>query len=197
MPDATARTTRRRFFEGTLVAGADIALLATLGLSQTSLGAPKTDRFVVLAFDDAVKTHRTFVAPLLKEHGFGATFFVTHRWMVDDPKNYLTWPEIAEIHQMGFEIGNHSWTHPAFVFPRDAGRLAAELALVEHQLGKVGVPPPKSFAWCRNAFRPEAIRELEQLGYELARRGMQPAVEFRRPFQAEHRPLATPRRPRP
>ena len=41
------------------------------------------DRVVVLTFDDAVKSHRTFVAPLLKELGFGATFFVTHRWMAD------------------------------------------------------------------------------------------------------------------
>ncbi|HVC95933.1 MAG TPA: polysaccharide deacetylase family protein [Pirellulales bacterium] len=192
MPKATARTTRRQFFEGTLVAGADVALLASLGLAQTALGAPEADRLVVLTFDDAVKTHRTLVAPLLKEHGFGATFFVTHRWMVDDPKNYLTWQEIAEIHQMGFEIGNHSWTHPAFVFPIDAGRLAAELALVEHELGKVGVPRPKSFAWCGNAFGPEAIRELEQLGYQLARRGMQPEVEFGRRFQNEIGPLFDP-----
>src|SRR5438874_10136720 len=118
------------------------ALSITLtGLTTTASAAQKPqEKLVVLTFDDAVKTQRTLVAPLLKELGFGATFFVTHRWMVDDPKNYLTWPEIAEIHQMGFEIGNHSWTHPAFVFPRDAARLAAELALVEHELRKVGVP---------------------------------------------------------
>src|SRR5437899_4904157 len=192
MPEATARTSRRRFFKETASAGADVAFLAALGWGQTLLAAPETERLVVLTFDDAVKTQRTLVAPLLKELGFGATFFVTHRWMVDDPKNYLTWPEIAEIHQMGFEIGNHSWTHPAFVFPRDAGRLAAELALVEHELGKVGVPRPKSFAWCGNAFGPEAIRELEQLGYQLARRGMQPEVEFGRRFQNEIGPLFDP-----
>ena len=192
MPEATARTSRRRFFKETVNAGADFALLASLGLGQTALAAPETDRLVVLTFDDAVKTHRTFVAPLLKEHGFGATFFVTHRWMVDDPKNYLTWQEIAEIHQMGFEIGNHSWTHPVFVVPRDAGRLAAELALVEHELGKVGVPRPISFAWCGNSFGPEAIRELEQLGYQFARRGMQPEVEFGRRFQREIGPLFDP-----
>jgi len=33
------------------------------------------EKVVVLTFDDAVKSHRTFVAPLLKELGFGATFF--------------------------------------------------------------------------------------------------------------------------
>jgi peptidoglycan/xylan/chitin deacetylase (PgdA/CDA1 family) len=29
------------------------------------------DKCVVLTFDDAVKSHRSFVAPLLKELGFG------------------------------------------------------------------------------------------------------------------------------
>ena len=31
-------------------------------------------KLVVLTLDDAVKSHRSFVAPLLKELGFGATF---------------------------------------------------------------------------------------------------------------------------
>src|SRR5579872_2356297 len=194
MSATTAKTSRREFFKQTVNTGAQVAALASLGWGQTALAAPEADRLVVLTFDDAVKTHRSFVAPLLKEHDFGATFFVTHRWMVDDPKNYLTWQEIAEIHEMGFEIGNHSWTHPAFVIPRDAGRIAAELALVEHELGKVGVPRPTSFAWCGNAFGPEAIRELDQIGCQLARRGMQPEVEFGRRFQNEIDPLFDPQK---
>ncbi|MGQ0637243.1 MAG: polysaccharide deacetylase family protein [Planctomycetaceae bacterium] len=195
MSTAIATGSRRRFIKETVVAGTDFALLAALG--PESLAAPQADRLVVLTFDDAVKTHRTFVAPLLKELGFGATFFVTHRWMVDDPKHYLTWKEIGEIHQMGFEIGNHSWTHPAFVVPRDAARLAAELALVERELKKVGVPRPASFAWCGNAFGPEALQQLEQLGYELGRRGMQPEVAFGRRFQNEIGPLFGPREHHP
>ena len=46
---------------------------------------------VVLTFDDAVKSHLGFVAPLLKDLGFNATFFITHRWM-DDAAHFLTWP---------------------------------------------------------------------------------------------------------
>ncbi|MGQ0637677.1 MAG: polysaccharide deacetylase family protein [Planctomycetaceae bacterium] len=191
MSMATLRTSRRRFLKQTVVAGADIALLAALG--RESWAAPQADRLVVLTFDDAVKTHGTFVAPLLKELGFGATFFVTHRWMVDDPKNYLTWKEIGEIHQMGFEIGNHSWTHPNFVVPRDAARLAAELALVERELKKVGVPRPTSFAWCGNAFGPEALQQLEQLGYQLGRRGTHPEAP---PGQRLHNTIGRPFDPR-
>src|SRR5207248_8861832 len=115
------------------------------------------DKLVVLTFDDAVKSHRTFVAPLLKELGFGATFFVTHKWM-EDRTNFMTWQDIAEINEMGFEIGNHSWTHDDFSMPRKAARLAAELFLVDRALNqaKPKVPAPVSFAFCGNTFGPEA-----------------------------------------
>jgi peptidoglycan/xylan/chitin deacetylase (PgdA/CDA1 family) len=132
---------------------------------------------VILTFDDAVKSHFTFVAPLLKELGFQATFFVTHRWM-DDREHFMTWQEIAEIHKMGFEIGNHSWTHANFSTPQNAARMAGELALVENELKKVGVPRPLSYAHCGNDFGPEALQVLREGGFRFARRGIPPEAEY-------------------
>lgn len=140
-------------------------------------GAAIPDKTVVLTFDDAVKSHRTVVAPLLQEHGFGATFFVTHCWMAD-AEHFMSWADIAELHGMGFEIGNHSWTHPGFGNPAVGARMEAELALVEYELRKVGVPKPISFAWTGNGFGPEARAALARSGYILARRGMQPEVPY-------------------
>lgn len=134
---------------------------------------------VVLTFDDAVKSHRTFVGPLLKELGFQATFFVTHRWM-PDTANFMTWQDIAELHQMGFEIGNHTWSHAGSSTALAASRLAGEIALVEHQLRQVKVPKPTSFAWPGNGFGPEAVAVLRELGFRLARRGGMPEVEYGR-----------------
>ena len=37
------------------------------------------DRLVVLTFDDGNKSDATYVAPLLKRCGFGATFFITEK----------------------------------------------------------------------------------------------------------------------
>lgn len=140
---------------------------------------PIPDKLVVLTFDDAVKSHRTFVAPLLKELGFGATFFVTHKWM-DDRTNFMTWEDIGEIHEMGFEIGNHSWTHDDFSQPKNAARLAGELSLVDRELGqtKAKVPRPVSFAYCGNTFGPEAVQRLNDLGYRFARRGEMPEAKY-------------------
>ena len=148
--------------------------VGTAGLVRAA-GVPT--KLVVLTFDDAVKSHRTFVAPFLKELGFGATFFVTHQWM-NDAEYFMNWRDIGEIHEMGFEIGNHSWTHADFSVPRNAARLAGELALVENELKKVNVPRPVSFAYSGNFFGPEAIDLLRQNGYKLARRGGSPEAEY-------------------
>ncbi len=157
------------------------ALLTAMGLTYWPvLGhPPNPGRIVVLTFDDAVKSHRTLVAPFLKQMGFGATFFITQEWM-DDSANFLTWQEVAEIHQMGFEIGNHSWTHADFSTPQNAAKLPIEAGLVEKELSKVGVPQPVSFAYCGNSFGPEALAELDKLGFRFARRGMQPEVVYGR-----------------
>jgi peptidoglycan/xylan/chitin deacetylase (PgdA/CDA1 family) len=163
-------------------------------LAAAPLIPPKS---VVLTFDDAVKSHVTIAAPLLKKLGFRATFFITHRWM-DDAKHFLSWQEAAELHQMGFEIGNHSWTHAGSNTPRAASRLKAELALVDYELNKVKVPKPVSFAWPGNAFGPEAVEVLKEHGIRFARRGGQPEVEYGRMVlgpafdPAKHHPLLIP-----
>ncbi len=140
-------------------------------------GASVPDKTVVLTFDDAVRSHLTVVAPLLKEYGFGATFFISKAWMTD-AEHFLTWTEVAVLHNMGFEIGNHSWSHMGFYSPAAAALLAGELALVEYKLKEVGVPKPVSFGWTGNFFCPEAREVLEKAGYKFARRGMQPEVSY-------------------
>ena len=138
---------------------------------------PIPAKTVVLTMDDAVKSHRTFAGPLLKELGFSATFFVTHRWM-SSAEHFMNWQEIAELHQMGFEIGNHSWTHADFSSGRDAARLEGELALVAGELKRVHVPRPVSFAWCGNTFGPEALAVLRDSGIRFARRGEMPEGRY-------------------
>ena len=154
-----------------------VLAMVVLTVTVPATAATVPDKTVVLTFDDAVKSHLTVVAPLLKEYGFGATFFITHRWM-DDTEHFMTWKEVAELHRMGFEIGNHSWTHRGFDSPAAASRLEGELALVENELENVGVPKPVSFAWPGNHFGPEALEVLKRAGYRYARRGMQPEVPY-------------------
>ena len=143
----------------------------------SSLSIP--DKLVVLTFDDSVKSQRTFVAPFLKELGFHATFFVTHEWM-NDPTNFMTWEEIGEIHQMGFEIGNHSWTHADFSRATNIMLLADELSQVDEALAqtKARVTRPVSFAYPGNSFAPEAMQRVSEHRFKFARRGVQPEAHY-------------------
>ncbi|HZT32327.1 MAG TPA: polysaccharide deacetylase family protein [Bryobacteraceae bacterium] len=187
-PQLGSHAVHRREF----VAGAALAAAAA---SRGTAQIPA--KVAVLTFDDAVLAQRVNVAPLLRELGFRATFFVTHRWM-NDPQFFLNWRQIAEIYSMGFEIGNHSWTHADFSVPRNAARLAGELALVENELRRVGVPRPTSFAWCGNGFGPEALAALGRLGFRFARRGLSPEIPYGQVAvgpaydPARHHPLLVP-----
>ena len=165
----------------TNVSGTNIsafALLAALSFFNISKATAQIpDKTVVLTFDDAVKTQLVNVAPLLQQLGFKATFFITHNWM-DDKANFMTWEDAAKLNSMGFEIGNHTWTHSGFESPEKAATLAAELDQVDRELARVGIPKPVSFAWPGDNFGPEAIAVLQLHGIKFARRGMQPEVAY-------------------
>jgi peptidoglycan/xylan/chitin deacetylase (PgdA/CDA1 family) len=155
-----------------------MSIIAVVSPAQDTSDILKpVSRVAVLTFDDSVKSHRTFVGPLLKELGFGATFFITGKWM-EDTGNFMNWQDVAELHQMGFEIGNHTWTHLNLSKPEAALKLSSELAQIDAALAKVGIPKPVSFAWPGNGFGPESLEVLRKEGYRFARRGMQPEEPY-------------------
>ena len=138
---------------------------------------PIPDRLVVLTFDDSVKSQATyrdlrnsllaqrskFVAPLLQEYGFGATFFVT-----DDPRfrgdRYMTWEQIHKLHEAGFEIGNHSARH-VDVSKESREQFIADLEQLEQRCREHGIPRPTTF--CYPAYRTgqEAIAMCDLIKY--------------------------------
>jgi peptidoglycan/xylan/chitin deacetylase (PgdA/CDA1 family) len=153
--------------------------LAILGLALAALmlpcagepPPPVPDKVVALTFDDASASHAAFVAPLLKQYGFGATFFVCEFPPdFDDKTKYLTWEQIAALHRDGFEIGSHTRTHK-HVDKMRPGELAAELEYIERKCAEHGVARPVSFAYPAYVSTPEAVRVLAERGYTLARAG--------------------------
>ena len=73
---------------------------------------PVPDGVVCLTFDDGVKSQFDFVAPILRDLGFGATFYISGGLrFLEDKTRYMTWEEIAELDRLNFEIGNHTRAH--------------------------------------------------------------------------------------
>ncbi len=134
-----------------------------------NLSTPR--RAVVLTFDDAVINHLTFVAPLLKEFGFGATFFpcrFSEEWRRENGEHLLCGEELKTLHDMGFEIGNHSWNHPDMrtLAPAEA---AEEIERFNGFLADSGVPAPTSFAYPGGPFAENIVPLLRERGFTAAR----------------------------
>lgn len=140
-------------------------------------GLPAADKIVVLTFDDSVASHATFVAPLLKQHGFGATFFITEGFeFLTDKEHYMTWQQIKALHDAGFEIGNHTRRHAAV--PRQTpAQLEADIAHIEDRCEQHGIPRPTSFCYPGYRTNSVALQVLSRRGYRFARAGGARAFE--------------------
>lgn len=142
-------------------------------LSSVAL-EPVPDKLVVLTFDDSVASHYSVVRPLLKQHGFGGTFFITEGFSFKTNKqDYMTWEQIAELHRDGFEIGNHTRDHLG-VNAATLNQLKEQVEAINARCAEHGIPKPISFAFPGNAIYPGALHVLQQLGIQFARRGGAP-----------------------
>jgi peptidoglycan/xylan/chitin deacetylase (PgdA/CDA1 family) len=65
---------------------------------------------VCITFDDGCETDLIAAAPLLREFGFNATFYLTAGFL--RTPGFLTANQVRELDTQGFEIGCHSMTHP-------------------------------------------------------------------------------------
>lgn len=158
-------------------------LLSTLLLAfacaafNASALEPIPDKLVVLTFDDANKSDRSFVAEVLKKHGFGATFYVTEGLgFLKSKAHYTTWAEIRELHDMGFEIGNHT-QHHRNVARLDADSLSASLAHIDQRCQEHGIPQPVTFCYPGFSHGPSSLPVIDKHGFLFARRGIRPEYQ--------------------
>jgi peptidoglycan/xylan/chitin deacetylase (PgdA/CDA1 family) len=163
-----------------------IALLLTVTMAfaaddpvrNPAVRKPIPDRLVVLTFDDSAKSHYTVVRPLLKEYGFGATFFITEGFdFKENKQDYMTWQQIRELHEDGFEIGNHTRDHLG-ITDKTVDRLEEQLLGITRQCERHGIPAPVTFAWPGNAMTPAAFDTLQRHGILFARRGGSPEYPY-------------------
>jgi peptidoglycan/xylan/chitin deacetylase (PgdA/CDA1 family) len=153
-------------------------LLLLASVSHALASEPIPDKLVVLTFDDASRSHATVAAPLLKKHGFGATFFVTEGF--DFPTNkrdYMTWNEIAQLHRDGFEIGNHTRDHKP-PSAKDSKGTIEQIEAINARCLAHGIPRPVSFAYPGNVTDKDVLTILHELGIKFARRGGAPEYPY-------------------
>lgn len=116
---------------------AQMDLLKNEGWKGVSLGDALdsfTGQTVVITFDDGSETDLLTAAPILREFGFGGTFFITAGWT--GQPGYLSRVQLRELSSLGFEIGCHSMTH-AYLTDLDEAGLRREIVDAKLELEQI------------------------------------------------------------
>lgn len=145
-----------------------VYLAANLRAQETHKKA--IQKIVVLTFDDAVLSHYTEVAPLLRKYHFGATFYVCEFPGYPNPAFYISWEEIKKLSDWGFEIGNHTWHH-TIVTTEDEAQLRRDITYIEQKCDSLNIPKPTTFAYPSYVTDEKTLRVLKEKGYRTARIG--------------------------
>ena len=132
---------------------------------------PIPDKLVVLTFDDGNRSDLHTVAPLLKKHGFGGTFFITSGWLGGEQR--LTWSEVRKLQADGFEIGCHTVSHPNLL-NLTTGEIRRQIETFDRACVENGIAKPVSFSYPGGHFDRRVLAVLQDLGYQVARRGSDP-----------------------
>jgi len=147
-----------------------ILLSASIKMFGQVLKKPIPNHLVILTFDDAVSTDYTVIAPILKKYGFGGTFFITEFPDFKNKHDYLSWEQIKKLHEMGFEIGNHT-AHHHHVPGMNRKQFTKSLDYIERKCRKYDIPKPVDFAYPGWRVASYGFKVLKKKGYWFARAG--------------------------
>jgi peptidoglycan/xylan/chitin deacetylase (PgdA/CDA1 family) len=156
-----------------------LPLAEALATLHAPAAGPDARPVVALTFDDGYASLYTHARPVLAQHGFAATLFLTTS-PVGQPSyaslpefarsaplgdRPLTWPELRALAAAGWSIESHGCTHrPLDALP--ASQLAAELrqsrAIIARQVGRM----PAFYAFPYGRYDRHALRALASLGYQ-------------------------------
>ncbi|MFI2428286.1 polysaccharide deacetylase family protein [Streptomyces sp. NPDC018955] len=150
-------------------------------------GRPLPERPVLVTFDDGYEGVHRHALPVLAEHGFPATLFVSTGWLRGPYDTgggldtMLDWDQVRELAAAGVEIGGHSHSHPQ-LDQLDEDRLRSELILCKEILSDQLGSAPASFAYpygyssrrVRRAVRETGYAQALAVGNDLARRAQGP-----------------------
>ncbi len=137
---------------------------------------PIPDGLVVLTFDDGNKSDISVVAPKLLEYGFGASFYITEGlgYAADaNNERYVSWDDVRQLHELGFEVGNHTGSHPNMT-ELSREEIRSNIEHIERRCDEHGIPRPTTFVYPGWRHSLPVVEVLAEKSYIFARRGVSP-----------------------
>lgn len=150
-----------------------------------ALGEKLEGRVVSITFDDNYRSVLELAKPILDRHGYPGTLFVPTDWpdearpmrwqgvdrWLGTPHEHelsaLTWQELGELADAGWEIGSHTCSHPHLPDldePTLAHELRASKARIEAELGR----PCTSLAYPYGDLDARVVDATREAGYQWA-----------------------------
>jgi peptidoglycan/xylan/chitin deacetylase (PgdA/CDA1 family) len=157
-------------------------------LEFTALKRQLPRKTVVLTFDDGWKSFKEYAYPILKELGFPATLFIYTDFI--GARIALSWAELKELAQEGFDIEAHSRTHEDMrrkptesdddYNRRMQSELVQPLGVLQQRVGQ----PARILAYPYGSHDEEVVKRVREAGYIAA-------LDVRRQGNASFTPTLT------
>ena len=142
-------------------------------------------RVVAVTFDDAYRSVLTHAAPILERHGMPGTVYAPTAWTGrEEPMTWpgidewltsahrdellpLSWEELGELAERGWEVGSHTRTHPRLTQIGDE-RLRDELVLSRTEIEERLDRPCRTIAYPYGDQDERVRAAAREAGYEGA-----------------------------
>jgi peptidoglycan/xylan/chitin deacetylase (PgdA/CDA1 family) len=119
-------------------------------------------RSLAFTFDDGCESDFVIAAPILREVGYSATFYVTVGF-IGQP-GYMNAAQVRELSNLGFEVGCHSMNH-AYLTDLDDSGLQREISQSKTQLEQILGKPVEHFSCPGGRCSTHAIQVVRGAGY--------------------------------
>ncbi len=145
-------------------------------VQQLSAHPNKSEKVVVITFDDGFEDFYSEAFSLLSKYGYSATMFLPTAYIDRAGVKFrgvkcLTWNQVRELRAGGMQFGSHTATHPQLT-SLAPGAIKEELQSskqkIEDELGGVitSFSYPFAFPEANHTFRRQLSGLLQETGYE-------------------------------
>jgi len=117
---------------------------------------------VCITFDDGCETDLIAAAPVLREFGFDATFYLTAGFL--GTPGYLNASQVRDLDAQGFQIGCHSMTHP-YLSDLPDPELKREVVDAKLQIEKIIGHPIEHFSCPGGRYDQRTLQMARQAGF--------------------------------